>query len=127
MIKMKGYLTLLVFIGMALPALAQMDHRRIDSLLPGTWKLALEADAKMMKTGGEMFLRDSVTFGKDKFFRVPGENGNWSWDVETDKSIVILDNELMEGVEYVINKLDDQELILVWGSSGYLLRYVRVK
>jgi hypothetical protein len=124
---MKRYLTLLFFLGVGTASQAQLNHRLIDSLLPGTWTLVVKADAKTMQSGGEMFLMDTLHFAPTGMFHAPNPSDSWQWNAETDSSFVIIDYKLGEGIEYLIQKLDQKELVIVWGTSLYPLRYVRVR
>ena len=117
----------LVFLALCGGSSAQdLDKLAADTLLIGQWKLANPADAKMLKTAGEPFLREGVYFGHRGKYSVPGGQTEWTWYIREER-LTILDPEMEEAMEYGIEKLDQDELILIWSSSGYKLKYTRVK
>lgn len=104
---------------------AQPTREKLEKLLPGTWKMENPADAKMTASAGEDFLKVVIAFDSNAYFRIPGEKHNWTWNVETDTSIVILDTDKYDGVEYTVQEISDTELVILFGKSG--LRYTRTK
>lgn len=119
-------LFLFLFCGVSLFA-QQSKKIAVDTVLMGEWKLANPADAKMMKSAGEPFLRESMYFSNRGRLSVPGESHNWGWNTANGNIITIIDEDLYEGIDYLVEKLDREELVIVWGDHGYKLRYLRVK
>jgi hypothetical protein len=57
---------------------------------------------------------------------VPGEQHERTWTI-IENRIGIYDREFEEGMEYTVEKIDREELVILWGSANYKLKYTRVK
>src|SRR5687768_1489327 len=100
--NLKKRILLSLFLVCSVSAIAQVNHKLIDSLLPGKWALTKESDYKMIKSGGETFFSDTVFFKDGGKYAIPRERHKWNWSVESENTILLFDDELFEGVEYQI-------------------------
>lgn len=122
-------LVLLLGIG-ASDALAQQNDTlkkvQIDTLLLGRWKLQDPAQAKMLKTMGELFMRGEIHFADRASYSVPKEQHNWQWSYkEASKALIITDLDYEEYQEYPMYFKDLNTLVIQLVSQDLI--YVRAK